>query len=105
MYGSQVSQLVACADRGIEVHLVVDGISSQRLVDRQVALKVSTTTCTQLAMHCSMAPGCASLQFKAAGLVVTLAVVHRLTIMSDAACSELAKVELFLAPRKCCSFS
>ncbi|DBB08350.1 hypothetical protein WJX82_009410 [Trebouxia sp. C0006] len=25
-------------DRGIEVHLVVDGISSQRLVDRQIAL-------------------------------------------------------------------
>ena len=45
MYGSQVSQLVAYAERGIEVHLVVDGISSQRLVDRQVALKASTTTC------------------------------------------------------------
>ena len=43
LYGSQVSQLVACAERGIEVHLVVDGISSQRLVDRQVALKASTT--------------------------------------------------------------
>ena len=61
MYGSQLSQLVACADRGIEVHLVVDGISSQRLVDRQIALNASTTTCVQLAMHCRIGPGSASL--------------------------------------------
>lgn len=31
------------AERGVEVHLVVDGTSSQRAVDRKVALKVPLT--------------------------------------------------------------
>ena len=31
------------AERGVEVHLVVDGISSQRLTDRQTGLQVTKT--------------------------------------------------------------
>ena len=46
-------ELVHAAEQGVEVHLVVDGISSQRLTDRQIALEVSSEDgCRIPKLHC-----------------------------------------------------
>lgn len=77
------------------MHLVLDGISSQRLTDRQTALTVSMAMCT-VVQPCYILCGSAS----QVGRLPNATVWNT----EGFACRELHRVEPFWAHQKCCSF-